>query len=479
MSFYSINKIKIFEMNLFSIKKCFIIALFSLLPVFTFSQGYEISLKVKNLADSVVYFGHHYGSGYFINDSNRLDKNGQIVYKGEKPLEGGIYFLLLPNGNYFDFLIDRHQYFNITCDTSNFLYTVNFKNSFQNQKFYDYQKFLNQQYAEIGKLKELQKRHITNIDTIMLIEDNIQLLYNKIYLKKEEIISDHPDSIISVILKAGLPIIPPPAPADENGKMLDSLFAYKYVKAHFFDNIDFSDPRLLRTGILQNKILEFINQMSVPHYDSLIQDVDRIVSLAAANDEVYKYVLNNFFQYFNKSNLISDENVFIHIAEKYYLGGKTPWVLPELNEKLAADINKRKLNMIGATAPDFKMKDEKGKIIGLREHQNKFTILYFYDVDCEICHVVSPELMNFYRIIRDRGVNVFGIYVGKDKNKWLKYIEEKKLHWINVWDPENKTGFREKYNIAGTPVIFLLDEDQKIVIKKITVEQLMGYFNSI
>ncbi len=444
-----------------------------------FSQAYEISIKVKNLADSVVYFGHHYGSGYYINDSSRLNSNGEIIYKGEKILEGGLYFFLMPNGNYFDFIIDKHQHFSISCDTSNFLYTVVFKNSFQNEKLFNYQKYLNQQYTEISKLKELQKKNIAKIDTVMLIEDDIQLIYNKIYLKKEEIISDHPDSLISVILKAGLPTVPPPAPADENGNLLDSLFAYKYVKAHFFDHINFSDPRLLRTAILQNKILEYINQMAVPHYDSLIADVDRIVSLASANDEVYKYVLNTLFQYFNKSNVISDENVFIHIAENYYLAGKTPWVSTELNEKLIADLNKRKPNMVGAVAPDFKMKDEKGKVIGLREIQNKYTILYFYDVDCEICNVVSPELMNFYRIIKDRGINVFGIYVGKDKVLWLKYIQEKKLSWINCWDPENKTGFREKYNIAGTPVIFLLDEDQKIITKKITVEQLMGYFNTI
>jgi peroxiredoxin len=460
-------------------KKFILTIILGLFAFGSFAQGYEISLKVNNLKDSLVYFAQHFGNTYFVKDSSKLDSNGQLVFKGDKNLPGGIYFIFLPGGKFFDFIIDNQQKFSITTDTSDFINKVKFTNSFQNEQFFDFQKYVSQQNIEISRLKAEQKKYFTKIDTLMLLEDNIQLIYNKIYLKKENIISKYPDSLISVVFKASLPIVPPPAPLDSTGMPLDSLHDYKYVKGHFFDNINFSDERLLRTAILQNKVLEYLTQMSVPHYDSVCVDVDRVVSKAAANQEVYKYVLNMLFQFFNKSALITDENVFVYIAEKYYLAGKTPWVMPELQQKLTDDIKKRKQNLVGVVAPDFKMKDNKGKLIGLREIQNKHTILYFYDVDCEICKQVSPELMNLYRIIKDRGVNVIGIYVGKDKDKWTKYIAEKSLTWINVWDPDNKTGFRENYNIAGTPVIYLLDEDQKIVAKKINIEQLMGYFNSI
>ena len=460
-------------------KKFLIISIIIGFATNSIAQGYEISLKVKNLKDSMIYLGNHYGNGYYLVDSLNLDSQGQLIFKGDKTLPGGIYFMLYPSGKYFDFLIDRDQKFSITTDTTDFVNTVKFADSYQNESFFNYQKYLNQQNQEISRLKADQKKYITKIDTLMLIEDNVQLIYNKIYLRKEEMISKHPDSLISVILKASLPIVPPPAPMDSMGNLLDSLHDYKYVKLHFFDNINFGDERLLRTAIIQNKVLDYLNQMVVPHYDSVCREVDRVVEMASVNKEVYKYVLNMLFQYYNKSLVISDENVFVYIAEKYFLSGKTPWVLPELNQKLTDDLKKRKPNLIGVVAPDFKMMDDKGKPLSLRLTQNKYTVLYFFDVDCEICKEVSPELLNLYRIIKDRGVNVIAIYVGKDKSKWLKYIEEKRLSWINVWDPDNKTGFRENYNIAGTPVIYLLDEDQKIVAKKINIDQLMGFFNSI
>jgi peroxiredoxin len=460
-------------------KKSIIVIILCILSFGSIAQSYQISLKVKNLTDSMVYMGHHYGNGYFIKDSLKLDSKGQLVFKGDKSLPGGIYFILLPQGKYFDFLIDKNQKFGIISDTTDFINSISFQGSFQNDLFFDYNRYLNQQNKEIYKLKENQKKHLSNLDTLMIIENDVQMIYNKIYLKKEEIISKQPDSLISVILKTSLPIVPPPGPADKDGNLLDSLYEYKYVKAHFFDNINFADERLLNTAIVQNKILEYLTQMINPNYDSVCVEVDRVVAKAAAKEEVYKYVLNMLFQFYNKSIVISDENIFVYIAEKYYLSGKTPWVMPELNQKLTEDLKRRKPNLIGTIAPDFKMKDDKGKLIVLRETQNKYTILYFFDVDCEVCKAVSPEMMNFYRIIKDRGVNLFGIYVGKDKAKWAKYITDNRLAWINVWDPDNKTGFRESYNIAGTPVIYLLDENQKIIAKKINVEQLMGFFNSI
>ncbi|MFW5725289.1 MAG: peroxiredoxin family protein, partial [Bacteroidota bacterium] len=59
-----------------------------------------------------------------------------------------------------------------------------------------------------------------------------------------------------------------------------------------------------------------------------------------------------------------------------------------------------------------------------------------------------------------------------DRNKWLNYIEKNELPWINVSDPSNQSGFRDKYDIWATPLLFLLDQDKRIMAKRITVEQL-------
>ncbi|MCG8410920.1 MAG: hypothetical protein MI739_06530, partial [Bacteroidales bacterium] len=44
--------------------------------------------------------------------------------------------------------------------------------------------------------------------------------------------------------------------------------------------------------------------------------------------------------------------------------------------------------------------------------------------------------------------------------------------WINVWDNYNMTNFRFFYNINSTPSIYLLDENKKIIAKRISHETL-------
>ncbi|RLD63454.1 MAG: hypothetical protein DRI95_11685 [Bacteroidetes bacterium] len=454
-----------------------IITLISQLGIF--AQGYEISINIKNLKDSTIYLGHHYGNRFLLDDTVKLDKTGEGTFKKPKSLGGGLYFLLFPQGQYFDFLIDKDQYFSVTSDTTDFIRTVKFKDSFQNEKFLKYQNYLTNSYTEVTRLKEYQKSLITNMDSLMLVEQQIQVIQNKIYLEKEEIVKEYPDSIMSVLIKAGLPIIPPPAPRDTSGTLIDSLYEYHYVKEHFFDNYDFSDERMTKSSMLNNKVLEYLTRVIAPFPDTVLHEVDFIIEKSKANVEVYKFIVNTLFSHYSRSKIISDENVFVHISENYLINGMAPWVSEEFKTKLSNDIALRKPNLIGEKAPDFSMQSINGKTINLREIQNNFVILYFFNEDCNICEQVSPELMNFYRIIKDRGVEIIGINTGEDKEKWKIYVEDKHLNWINVWDPKNKSGYRELYNIAGTPLLFLLDEDQKIVAKRISVEQLMGFFNTL
>ena len=443
------------------------------------AQGYDIKIEVKNLNDSSIYLGYHYGDGFFILDTTQLDANGKAEFSGNKTLPGGIYFLLFPQGQYFDFLIDKDQNFAIKTDTANFLKTVRFEDSYQNSLFFRYQNYLNNVYHQIAALKEKQKSLIADMDSLMAVEQQIQIYQNKIYLEREKLANQHPDSLISVLIKAGLPVIPPPAPRDTSGALLDSLFEYKYIRAHFFDNYDFSDERLVRTSLLNNKILEYLVRVVPQFPDTIIKETDFVLKKAEANPEVYKFVLNTLFSYFSRSTIISDENVFVHLAENYMLTDKAPWVNEEFKNKLKEDIKLRKPNLVGQKAPDFTMQSIEGKNVSLHDIQNNYVILYFYNPDCSICKEVTPELMNFYRIIKDRGVSLIAINTGDDKNLWKTYVEDNYIKGVNLWDPKNKSGYRELYNVRGTPLIYLLDEDQKIITKRVTVQQLMGFFNSI
>ncbi len=179
----------------------YVLIIFLILTKYSFAQEYKISIKVKNLQDTTIYLGHHFGNSFFVDDSVKLNNNGTAIFEGKNKLPGGMYFILLGKGKYFDIILDKSQKFSITCDTSNFLNTVKFVKSFQNYKFYSYQKYLNKQNRIISALKQKQKQYITSLDTLMMLEKQITITKNKTYLQKEELVNQHPDSLLSAIIK--------------------------------------------------------------------------------------------------------------------------------------------------------------------------------------------------------------------------------------------------------------------------------------
>jgi hypothetical protein len=70
-----------------------------------------------------------------------------------------------------------------------------------------------------------------------------------------------------------------------------------------------------------------------------------------------------------------------------------------------------------------------------------------------------------------RFFDVYGVSLTPDANDWVKYLKENKLPWLNVYDPNNETGFRKLYDIYSTPVLYLLDENKKIIAKRISADQ--------
>ena len=75
-----------------------------------------------------------------------------------------------------------------------------------------------------------------------------------------------------------------------NGKT-DSVWVFNYYKAHYWDAIDFSDDRILRTPFLEAKIDRYIKNLVVQTPDSLIKDTDWLISKASANKDVKSYVV--------------------------------------------------------------------------------------------------------------------------------------------------------------------------------------------
>ncbi|MGD0343314.1 MAG: DUF4369 domain-containing protein, partial [Bacteroidales bacterium] len=239
-------------------------------------NGYNISISVPDIRDSSVYLAYHFGNKQYIKDTITLDNKGAGTFSGKESLPQGIYLVVLPGKKYFEVLISDNQKFSILCHYQDYFNTLKFSDSPENTKFVDYEKKWGQMQAKASNLSKRIKDNKGNSDSLRILKEdqNIQNLAMKSYLKS--VVEDNGNNILAVLVKSMIPIEVPEFTLPEGTHNADSIkwvMSYNFNKDHYFDNIDFTDERLLRTPILQARLDEFFTNVLIQSADSIKRQI--------------------------------------------------------------------------------------------------------------------------------------------------------------------------------------------------------------
>jgi peroxiredoxin len=136
-------------------------------------------------------------------------------------------------------------------------------------------------------------------------------------------------------------------------------------------------------------------------------------------------------------------------------------------------------NLIGKIAPDLTLENIDGEFVNLHKIKSKITIVLIYEPGCSHCKVFVPQLHDdVYKKFKDKGLSVYAIYSMDNKEEWNDFLIKNNLFdWINVWDENHISQFKILYDARKTPVVYVLDENKKIIAKGINVEQIDEMLN--
>ena len=59
------------------------------------------------------------------------------------------------------------------------------------------------------------------------------------------------------------------------------------------------------------------------------------------------------------------------------------------------------------------------------------------------------------------------IRIESDVKKWIKYVRDHKLPFINVGGPNVNIDYQVAYNVHGAPTMIILNEERKIIMNKV------------
>lgn len=215
---------------------------------------------------------------------------------------------------------------------------------------------------------------------------------------------------------------------------------------HFWDGIETFDGPTDENPVLAAQIDFYFDKMVAPLPDSIYLEIDRLVKRTSFNPDLRDFILWHFLEKYRHPEYMSQDQVFVYLYDQYF----SQLEIKDLNETNLALIRDkaetlRRLALFNL-APNFVINDS----VDLHSVESEYTVLFFYDHDCDVCHqemqeldsvcVVHPEITVLSIDMNTEDIRVDALY--------------------------------DLYDIETTPLIYVLDRDKRIMAKKIQARQI-------
>jgi len=216
--------------------------------------------------------------------------------------------------------------------------------------------------------------------------------------------------------------------------------------AHFWDGIEDFDGPTDENPILAAQIDFYFDKMVAPLPDSITLEISRLIEKTENNTDLRDFILWHLLERYRYPEYMSQDQVFVWLYDQYF----SQLEIKDLNETNLALIQEKaeRLRQLALfnVAPDIKLGDS----IDLQSIESNFTVLFFYDHDCDLC---QQEMQDLDSVV-------------------AQHPEITKLAIDTNTDDVQVDVLYDLYDIETTPLIYVLDRDKRIIAKKIQARQI-------
>ena len=136
-----------------------------------------------------------------------------------------------------------------------------------------------------------------------------------------------------------------------------------------------------------------------------------------------------------------------------------------------------KKTAVGQHYTDFSVPDKDGNPVALSSvvGEGKYVLLDFWASWCPPCRAESPNMVAAYKEYAPKGFEIFAVSLDKNKEAWLKGIEQLNLGWkhaseLKFWESQPA----EIYGVRSIPSNILIGPDGTIIARNLMGEDLQN-----
>ncbi|HNP06361.1 MAG TPA: thioredoxin family protein [Cyclobacteriaceae bacterium] len=243
-----------------------------------------------------------------------------------------------------------------------------------------------------------------------------------------------------------------------------------------FRNIDYTDERLYKSGLLKDAIeshfwlLENMGQSLDTIFNEMSISIDYMVANLSKNEKKFNEINKYLFDLLEQRSL---SRASAYLAIKVLTQNSCT-----VNDDLAKQLELYRAMKIGNMASDIVFSGDafkNGSVVKmpsrLSEIQSTYKVVIFGASWCSKCTEELSQLLPLYKKWKSKGVEV--VFISLDTDETLFKDFSSVFPFVSVCDYKKwDTQAVKDYYVFASPTLFLLDKNQKIVLRPNSVMQM-------
>ncbi|MES2863731.1 MAG: TlpA disulfide reductase family protein [Bacteroidota bacterium] len=129
---------------------------------------------------------------------------------------------------------------------------------------------------------------------------------------------------------------------------------------------------------------------------------------------------------------------------------------------------------VGDTIPSVTLKSSNNKDVNITSFKGKYVLVDFWASWCAPCRLGNKKLVKLHNEVTSDKIEIIGISIDTDTNKWLKAIEKDKIKFTQLTDSK---GFDAEtavqFGVDELPSKYLFNQEGILIEKNPTEEEII------
>lgn len=247
----------------------------------------------------------------------------------------------------------------------------------------------------------------------------------------------------------------------------------RYLVMHFWDKFDFRDTMYCHTpDITEQAFVDFIALFPYAPYNKVSEGIKKMLDSAEVDEVMYSYFYQKAEHYlYDPNSPMRNDEYYIPFLEHIIASpkvGESHKIRPQYLLNLAYR------NRIGEKMENFVYTTASGKTGKLHDLSANYTLLMFYNPDCQECKHTIEILKTSPTVslaVSSGKLKILAIYTDENLEIWREHLSDMPSSWINGYNQALAS------ILKAIPTLYLLDKNKKVILKDTSTKDIHEYLN--